>query len=141
MRFGPWAIGMILAYNMIGLRGKRVHMSPLTVGFGWIATIVTLLAVVFLYCPIQDAFNASSPLAYGLYDGLTRIFWPLAMSFLVFACVHGYGGQVNWFLSLTCWQPFARLSYAIYIVHPPLVVLEGATIRSTFYISDYEIVG
>lgn len=41
----------------------------------------------------------------------------------MFACAHGYGGPINWFLSLNMWKLPARLSYAMYLIHMTLIIL------------------
>lgn len=75
-------------------------------------------------------------LAGAAYESLSRISWAAAVAWLIFACAHGYGGPINWFLSLSGWQPLARLSYAIYIVHLPLQLVLAAQVRVPGYFSD-----
>jgi peptidoglycan/LPS O-acetylase OafA/YrhL len=67
---------------------------------------------------------------------LSRIFWALAISWIIFACHHNYGGLIGWFLSLPVWQPIAALSYSIYIVHFVVQTLLAGTERQSVYLSD-----
>ncbi|EDW25183.1 GL24551 [Drosophila persimilis] len=50
-----------------------------------------------------------------LYYTLTRVGWPLALCWIIFACMQGYGGLADSFLSSPLWQPLSRLSYSVYI--------------------------
>lgn len=90
---------------------------------GWIASVATILAVIFVNYPLQQLENQYPAVVYGLYDALSRVTWAMAMSFIVFACHFGYGGPINWILSLPQWQPISRLTYAMYLLHLPVILL------------------
>lgn len=123
-------------YGMLQLNQLKVHISSLIVtaqsliGLGWFASLATLLAVVFLNYPLQQIEHHSVPLIDGLYDSLSRLTWPMALSFIVFACHFGYGGPIDWLLSLPQWQPISRLTYAIYLMHMPTILLVVAQTRT-----------
>lgn len=94
------------------------------------------MAVIFVNYPLQVPSYPDSVLASAFYESMSRVVWAAALAWLVFACVHGYGGPVNWFLSLPGWQPLARLSYAIYIVHAPIQFVLLSQLRVAGYFSD-----
>lgn len=73
---------------------------------------------------------------YGLYDALSRVAWSMGLCYIIFACAHGYGGPVNWFLSLPLWQPLSRLSYAIYLLHFIVIMVQVASIKQVQYFSE-----
>lgn len=75
-----------------------------------------------------------------LYDVFSRLLWAVALSYIIFACVHGYGGPINWFLSLEVWQPFSRLSYAVYLLHFYVMLAVTGSMRDALYFSDMFIV-
>ncbi|CAH2076886.1 unnamed protein product, partial [Iphiclides podalirius] len=60
--------------------------------------------------------------------------WALGLGWLKFACAKGYGGPINWFLSLSIWKLPARLSYAVYLVHFTLIlaVNSSSSVQSFF---------
>lgn len=69
-----------------------------------------------------------------------RILWSLALCYIIFACVYDSGGVINWFLSLSLWQPLARISYAIILIEQMLmkILLQNAQEFSTFaFVSGY----
>lgn len=82
--------------------------------------------------------SQSDPLVYGLQDSLNRIGWSIAISYIIFACMHGSGGPVNWFLSWPMWQPLAKLSYTIYMcqLFPTILVYKSSKIPLHF--SEFE---
>lgn len=94
----------------------------------------------FANYPLMQFENHSTSLEMALYASLSRIAWALALSYIIFACVHGYGGPVNWFLSLSLWQPLSRLSYSIYIIHFPVIVVVMASAKTSFYMDEFHAV-
>lgn len=79
----------------------------------WILSFVSLLTVTMSWI-----YSGTEYLS--LLNIVGQIMWSLSIGYMVFACHRGYGGQVKYFLSHPLWQPFSKLSYAVYIVHFPL---------------------
>ncbi|XP_037079592.1 nose resistant to fluoxetine protein 6-like [Pollicipes pollicipes] len=50
------------------------------------------------------------------YGSLHRLAWGIALSWVVFACVNGYGGFANMLLSFKGFIPLGRLTYTTYLV-------------------------
>lgn len=97
------------------------------------------MAVVILatYPLHTEAFASSlTPLHYGLYDGLSRVFWATALCYIIFACAYGSGGLVNWFLSHPRWLPLSKLSYCICLFHYPLIIFIMFTAKNTPHFDD-----
>lgn len=76
-----------------------------------------MVAIVIGNYPCYQIEPMSTPFEFGLFESLSRIVWSIAVCYIIFACIHDSGGIVNWFLSLPVWQPFSKLSYAIYLNH------------------------
>ncbi|XP_060649905.1 O-acyltransferase like protein-like [Drosophila nasuta] len=74
------------------------------------------------------------------YYTLTRIAWPLSLCWVVFACMKGYGGLADSFLSSPLWQPLSRLSYSAYIFHVYIQLVNDKRVRSPSYLSDYDMI-
>lgn len=75
-----------------------------------------------------------------LYEAYARVSWAVGIAWIIFACVHGYGGPVDWFLSLTQWQPLARISYSIYIVHMQIQIGFLLASKTPGYFTDINMV-
>lgn len=79
-------------------------------------------------------------LADALYYSLTREAWPLALCWVIFACMQGFGGLANSFLSCPLWQPLSKLSFSAYIWHLLIQELHARRVQTNTYFSDYEMV-
>lgn len=90
-----------------------------------------MATVIFANYPLMQFDSQASSLEHALYASLSRVIWSIALSYMIFACVHGYAGPVNWFLSLSLWQPLSRLSYSIYILHFFVVIVVMGSAKST----------
>lgn len=97
---------------------------------GWIVSMCALNAVIFANYPLQQPNYDTTIIQSALYDSMSRVIWSLALCYIIFACVHNYGGPINWFLSLKEWQPVSRLSYAIYLLHSPVLLVTTASLKS-----------
>lgn len=80
-------------------------------------------------------------LVYGLYGELSQVesaayvalshtAWALALSWVVVACVTGYGGVVNRLLCLKMFAPLSRLSFCAYLIHPLIMISVVAHMES-----------
>lgn len=93
-------------------------------------SIAAMLLVVFGNHPFYQNNPNLVPLHYGLYDGLSRVFWSIALCYIIFACAYNFGGPINWFLSHQWWLPLSRLSYAICLFHYPILKATLFTLKS-----------
>ncbi|KAL1488430.1 hypothetical protein ABEB36_014903 [Hypothenemus hampei] len=114
-RLGPYMVGMCVGW-LLFKKDCRIPMTKLTVTIGWISSVGLLLALVYGLYDIQ-----LSPLAGAAYSSLSHTAWALGLAWIVIACVTGYGGFVNNFLSLPVLYPFSRVTYCAYLVHPLLI--------------------
>jgi len=81
-----------------------------------------------------------SAVAEAFYISLSRIAWPLGLSWVVFACMQGYGGLANSFLASPLLQPLSKLSFNVYIWHLFIQNLNAGRTRVNTYFSDYDVV-
>lgn len=101
-------------------------------------SILTILAIVFAQYPLmQEDFNSNHVIADALYESLRRLFWCIAMSWIIVTCLTDHGGVVNKFLALPVWTPISRLSYSIYLLHLPLQLIYLSSNRTPQYFSNY----
>lgn len=102
----------------------------------WTIALSLLPAIVFGGNPFYQNKIGPSPLVFGLFESLYRIAWSIALSYMIFACVHGSGGPVNKFLSLAMWRPLSKLTYAIYLIHCLLMVSVYQSIKTPPHFSE-----
>ncbi len=98
--------------------------------------MATLATVIFLRYPYEQLDYEPTALEYGLHSTLTRIGWSISLCYIIFACIHNSGGIINEFLGHPLWQPMSRLSYAIYMLHYPVIRIVIVSTKSTFYYTE-----
>lgn len=106
----------------------------------WLITFAILGVLMYYTYELQQMDHEATSTESGLYTSFSRVGWSVFLCLVIYACVKGYGGPVNWFLSLAMWQPFARLTYAIYLVHMPIMLMVAAGTHRSLYFSGQNIV-
>jgi peptidoglycan/LPS O-acetylase OafA/YrhL len=133
-RFNNYLIGMLLAVIMRDPRFSRFPFHKITNLVIWCFVLVACVAFNLYYHSIIRVYeHTSDTLFYGLY----RPLWCFSLAWLIYSCYHGYGGPVNWFLSLPVFQIGARLSYCMYLLHAVIQMYWVGLIRTPFYWGDY----
>ncbi|XP_017001494.2 nose resistant to fluoxetine protein 6 [Drosophila takahashii] len=134
----PWLIGFLFGYFLHLNRGRKFKLHWAAVGLGWILCLAMIFTSIFaLYPAAQWSGPALSTLAEAFYYTLTRVGWSMALCWVIFACMQGYGGLANSFLSSPLWQPLSRLSYSVYMWHMFFQEVNGRSMRTNSYFSDY----
>lgn len=103
---------------------------------GWCVSLGTILAIIFGYHSINLPESQTTDLENAFYESFSRVCWSISVGWIILACVHGYGGPVNWFLSLPQWQPMCRLSYCIFLLHTLVQMQQIGSMRTPVYFSD-----
>lgn len=125
-RFGPYLMGMMGAYLYFCVtedRNSRLYKwrpSKWVMLIGWILSLFFVSASVFgMVTTMGDSqWNTATS---SVYTAFARPAWGFALAFIVFACLTGRAGLVNDFLSAPVWAVPARLTYAMYLVHPLVI--------------------
>ncbi|KAJ6638309.1 Nose resistant to fluoxetine protein 6 [Pseudolycoriella hygida] len=136
-RIRSWLVGVLLGYILHNLRRKSIQMSKNFVAIAWFLAIGTILSAVFGIYFMQQPDYPTTTVESALYESVSRVGWAISVSWIIFACVHGYGGPVDKVLSLPQWQPIARLAYSIYVVHSLVLQLIISSTRTPRDFSDF----
>ncbi|XP_044249206.2 nose resistant to fluoxetine protein 6-like isoform X1 [Drosophila takahashii] len=138
-RCTPWLTGFIFGYFLYINQGRKFRLSWVAVWSGWILCLAMMFTSIFVLYPAADwSTPALSTLEEASYYTFTRLGWPLAICWVIFACMQGYGGLANSFLSSPLWQPLSRLSYSVYIWHVFVQEVNKRSVRTNSYYSDYQ---
>ncbi|XP_077552931.1 nose resistant to fluoxetine protein 6-like [Haemaphysalis longicornis] len=131
--FGPFCLGMAVAYSFV-TKKPRFELNLVFQGAAWSAAFVAGATV--LFCTKQWGDGDALPEAWiaAVYAACHRLVWALCIGWLVFACISGHGGLVQSVLSSPLLVPLSRLSYAVYVLHVPLVWFRLWTIRERILI-------
>ncbi|CAB3222558.1 unnamed protein product [Arctia plantaginis] len=133
-RASPFFVGLIFGYLLSLCRGKTDVLNWVTAGLLWLFSAFIILGVIFITNPLMQV-DWDNQLVDNLVNSFKRPIWAVGVGCLIFVCEHGYGGIVNWILSLRMFKILGRLSYAMYIVHYPLIFLVNAMPVSLIHFS------
>ena len=140
-RAGPYVVGMWTGYFLFRTAGgKAFQLSKRVVLACWFTSTVTALAVLL---GIRSYFDPSYELpAVGsaMYAGLHRFVWGLVVAWVIIACVKGYGGWINSFLSSSFFAPLSRLTFSMYLVSYFIQMIFHLRMRQPFYYDSYTMV-
>ncbi|KAH9644128.1 hypothetical protein HF086_015458 [Spodoptera exigua] len=119
-RASPFFVGLIFGYILHLNRGKKIVINFYAAAVMWICTTVIALLIVYSSYPIMQ-LDWDNQFADSMINSFMRPAWAMFIGWMILACEHGYGGPVNWILSLRAWKVLGRLSYAMYLIHYPLM--------------------
>lgn len=137
-RIDSWMIGILIAFIMHQMEGKRVVLSNKIKLLGWTLTAVVVMTAIFGQYPLQQSNSSEIPfIADAIYESLKGLFWSLSLGWTILACHFSFGGFIKRFLSLPIWLPISKLSFCIYLVHIPLQLIYSASVRNPAYFSHY----
>ncbi|XP_063533236.1 nose resistant to fluoxetine protein 6-like [Cydia strobilella] len=137
-RSPPFVVGMVFGYLLHIWRESPRRIPKRLVAAGWVAALAFGSGMVYCNNPTAKFTQFWANFLNSFMRGL----WAMAVGWVVFACAAGYGGPINWFLSLTMWKVLARISYALYLIHYPLqFIIRGQSdlpfmfsLRNLFYL-------
>lgn len=138
-RMGAYLVGVTLGYILHRTKDRNVSISWKIQCLGWLMSIGTILAIIFGQYPLQQIDAKENLIRDAFYESCSRVTWCVALGWIIFACVKGYGGIINYILTWSIWMPFARLSYSIYLTHFIIQMLLITTSRTTSYFNDINV--
>lgn len=112
----PFLVGIFYGYllyrngmnSVIKLKVRLIY---------WLASIITVLVIMFGFHPYIDGTVKMTATTGVLYAYLTPTLWAIAVGWIMYACATGNGGVVQYILSWGVYDVFARLSYCAYLLH------------------------
>ncbi|XP_045517699.1 nose resistant to fluoxetine protein 6-like [Pieris brassicae] len=145
IRASPFIVGMMFGYILWVHKEKELQLSKKFVTICW---TISFVALAYLYLTIY--MMVQLPYKFTYYDLffniVMRAIWAAVVGWIVLACRLGYGGVLNWFLSLQMWKLPSRVSYGVYMIHLQVILIStsGAVqpryfteINSMYYASNY----
>ncbi|XP_052739546.1 nose resistant to fluoxetine protein 6-like [Bicyclus anynana] len=125
-RAPPFFVGLVYGYllHLWRKRKARIH----TILHRFITLFIISLFMLIMYCKFKgDLLDFQNKTLKSLFHSFLRPLWALSLGWIIFVCVNGYGGPINWFLSLNIWKIPARISYALYLIHMTLMMTVYST--------------
>ena len=119
--FAPWGhrsfcylLGLMMGYILHATRDMKISIHWILNIAMWILTFVVAFALV--YGPIWNHIPVN-PDYTPAFNVMYKACWGLCLCWVTFACVKGYGGPVNDFLSWGLWSPISKISFMTYLFH------------------------
>ncbi|XP_076321626.1 nose resistant to fluoxetine protein 6-like isoform X2 [Tachypleus tridentatus] len=133
--FAPYCVGMAAGYILFVYRQRKICMHPNVALLGWITAFACNLALVFGILQWNSGYLPKQTTG-AVYAGVSRFAWSLSLSWVVVACMSGYGGIINTILSWTFYVPLCRVSYLVFLLHPAWIIVFNSHYRTTLYYSS-----
>ncbi|XP_071944620.1 O-acyltransferase like protein-like [Antedon mediterranea] len=133
-RIQAFLVGMAVGYILYRLDKKAIKIPPMVVFLGWTAAVGTGIAIVYGTCGANRGNPPTHEVA-AFYNAVSRFVWSVAVGWVIFACITGYGGFVNTLLSCAFWTPLTRLNYGAYLLHPIVMYAVIYSWKTLFHFS------
>lgn len=139
-RVSAYCIGILLGFLFDTLESsKKVKISKWQNILGWLVSFGLFITVA--YTPFTKNREGGDPwtsVESAVYEAMSHVVWAVALSWVIFACTQGYGGVINWVLSWRGFLPLSRLSFAVYLIHPVVMVLFIYNKQVLVYMNTFE---
>ncbi|XP_045479765.1 O-acyltransferase like protein-like isoform X1 [Harmonia axyridis] len=136
-RLSDYLVGIIGGIIMHTMRGKTIKIKKVVSLAVW---VVTLAVMIFLVLYLNDIIVHPTVDKTNYFYPIQRPIWSACILWIVISCHFGYGGIINKFLSISCFQIGSRLSYCMYCIHGMIILYNVGSIRSYQYFSDYAMI-
>ncbi|KXJ74406.1 hypothetical protein RP20_CCG013730 [Aedes albopictus] len=141
-RMSVWLFGVLFGYFLHRTKSRTIRLPKRARVLGWVLAagmlVLTCYSLKQVYVGDYDRFSV---VVDAFYESLHRSFWAFGVMWLIFICVNGQGGLVNEFLSWRFWQPMAKLSYTMYLLH---IMIQAVTVtmhlKSPLYFSAMDLI-
>ena len=116
-RMCAWLFGIMTAYILHNTKDFKIIIPKHLNALLWFLTISTVFSIILGMYSFQDDDHWHSQFMNSFYLAIGHLGWSMALSWIIFACHHGYGGFINHFLSLSVWKIISRFGLSIYLTH------------------------
>ncbi|CAH2232726.1 nose resistant to fluoxetine protein 6-like [Pararge aegeria] len=121
-RGSPFFVGMIVGYILNIYKGQEIRLKKSFMLVSWTIAL-GLIASGFYTSYLVMQLDWDNQVGDNLFNSFMRALWAIGLGWIIFACAKGYGGPINWLLTLSIWKIPARISFAMYLYHYPIMFL------------------
>ncbi|XP_039434445.1 nose resistant to fluoxetine protein 6-like [Culex pipiens pallens] len=139
-RMSVWLLGTIFGYILHKTKATGVKLPARYYTIGWASCFAALGLIIYAtYEMLRTDFHEYSGVADAFYEALSRSVFAICVMWIIFACVNGQGGVIDDMLSSSLFQPLAKLSYTMYLLHLLLVMMSVANAKTDVVFSVMDI--
>lgn len=103
----------------------------------WCVAVTSALCVLFMKLPWYKSPDPPSEVSKLLAAFFERILWSLFLAWFTLSCATGRGGFVGRFLSSSVFAPLSRLSFCVYLIHYPFIMIMLHASRERIHYSHF----
>ncbi|XP_038052261.1 O-acyltransferase like protein-like [Patiria miniata] len=131
-RIPAYLVGIVFGYIFYKVQGKPFKMSKgLNLVMWFLSTAVAMSVVYGIY---RNELVGTFPLyAAVLYNVFARPAFVMAVGWVAFSCLVGYGGPVNAILSWGFWTPLSRITFGAYLLHPIIMYTIYTSAKAVYH--------
>ncbi|KAH6946005.1 hypothetical protein HPB50_011108 [Hyalomma asiaticum] len=119
---------------------KNSKISKVMNAAGWFVAASCAVCVVFMKIPWYIKQNPTSEGVKLFMAFIDRVLWSIFLSWFTLACATGRGGFVNRVLSSDVYVPLGKLSFGVYLIHYPFLMVLLHTTRERLLWSHFTLV-
>nr|CAI5824425.1 unnamed protein product [Callosobruchus analis] len=132
----PYIIGLLFGYVVFHTRNRTYNISVKSNLLLWAISAMLMTTAMFgchvFYVP-EHAYNR---LESTTYLTLSRSAWTLGLAWIMWACMNGYGGMLNDFLSAHIFKALSRITYGIFLLHSIIQLYKCGTAKEPMTFSN-----
>ncbi|XP_050052503.3 nose resistant to fluoxetine protein 6-like [Dermacentor andersoni] len=119
---------------------KNLKISKAMNAAGWFVAISCALCAVLMKSPWYRRPDPTSEAVKLLAAFFDRVLWSIFLSWFILACATGRGGFVARVLSSDVFVPLGKLSFGVYLIHYPFIMVMLHTTRERLLWSHFTLV-
>ncbi|XP_037031068.1 O-acyltransferase like protein-like [Bradysia coprophila] len=129
-RIAQYLIGIGLGYKMNDLDVKHFMRKRYQL-IGWLASFSIFIGIQI----IRETYR-NQRFAEAFFSSVHRIAFVGLVSWIIYVCHYlKSGGIVNWFLSQPLWQPIAKISLSIYLIHTTYIIMSNVNSEDCMHLN------
>ncbi|XP_030763573.1 nose resistant to fluoxetine protein 6-like [Sitophilus oryzae] len=137
VRSSTYIIGLGFGHFLYKTRGRTFKISNGVAFIGWIICILTMLTSLMGCLIFFQEDHDYNRMESTIFLTLSRSSWTMGIVWMIWACVNGYGGPINYVLSLHIFKVLGRISYGMYLLHMGVQYMMSGAAKMPGYFSDF----
>lgn len=119
---------------------RDVKLSKIVESLIWIVALVAGAGCVFNKEPWYRHRQPTTEVGEVCMAFFDRVLWSVFLTWTTLACATGRGGYINKFLSWNAFVPLSRLTFGVYLIHAPFIILYLHISRERILFSHFSLV-
>ncbi|OAF68613.1 hypothetical protein A3Q56_03643, partial [Intoshia linei] len=130
--FHSYLTGIVVSFIFIMCQRNEMNfrLSKIKIIIVW-AVCLTIMAVIII-TPTNLTRQPKNIYERSIYNSFVPLTWSICTGWVLFACISGYGGFINDFLSHNGFTVLGRITYATYLIHPIIYISTGFNMKNVY---------